>query len=92
MKQLLLALCTVIFLSSCAGGPSACDCAKTDFEKAKKEIQIEYDFDLSEDEKEELENELEKLEKKEDTCDQKSEDDDEFRRERDKCFTKNLWE
>ena len=89
MKQLLLSLCAVIFLSSCAGGPSACDCAQMVIDQGK---QMMKNIDLSENETEELEKELEKLEKKLAPCQEKSDADDEFRKEVEKCFKDKMWE
>ena len=89
MKKLLSSLCVIIFLSSCSKEPSACDCAQMVLDQGK---QMMKKVDLSEKEAEELDKELEKLEKKMAPCQVKSDADEGFRKELEKCFKEKMWE
>ena len=89
MKKLLSSLCIIIFLSSCSKEPSACDCAQMVLDQGK---QMMKKVDLSKKEAEELDKELEKLEKKIAPCQVKSDADEVFRKELEKCFKEKMWE
>tara|TARA_B100001250_G_C19411136_1_gene619126 strand:+ start:210 stop:479 length:270 start_codon:yes stop_codon:yes gene_type:complete len=89
MKKLLSSLCVVVVLSSCSNEPSACDCAQMVLDQGK---QMMKKVDLSEKEAEKLGKELEKLEKKIAPCQVKSDADEDFRKELERCFKEKMWE
>ncbi len=87
MKNLLLSLIAVLFLSSCSGsGPTACGCADMAIEALTEAFS---NLDMSEEEGEKMQA---KWEKKMKPCEEKGEADAEFRKEMEKCLAEKMME
>ena len=87
MKNLILSLIAVLFLSSCSGsGPTACGCADMAIQALTEAFE---NLEMSEEEGEKMQA---KWEKKMKPCEEKGEADSEFRKEMEKCLAEKMME
>ena len=85
MKNLLLSLIAILFLSSCSG-PTACGCADMTMEALSEAFE---NLDMSEEDGEKM---AAKWEKKMKPCEEKGDADAEFRKEFEKCLSEKMME